>query len=346
MKTFFLFCSLQIITSWNNDDVKLIPNKSEIQLGNIEWSISKSGNFLATLCEDGTISVWNVEKQDRIIQCRPFKYLKLIAKGDTVYLGTEAEAICFHPNQDEIIYFSTYQGIQEWQWGKGITPKTIYSELGRMSSKLICSENSEWLSSIDRYGNVWCARLKALREPVVYRSGRSLPDQWKNHLFFSPNSSEIIFHDNNHIKSLSIGSGKATVEDLGKLNTESPIDTLARDQTGKSIVVGNQIGEVYLMDTATKKIELFSKGHDYTPIASFSPDGKLVVIGDGKGIISIFEIKSKLKLFQTEGPKSGVTGVGFLHDNKTVFAIGEYRHVRYWKMEHNELKEITKEPNP
>jgi WD40 repeat protein len=70
--------------------------------------------------------------------------------------------------------------------------------------------------------------------------------------------------------------------------------------------------------------------------AAFSPTGKLIATGDGRGVTRIFEFDTRKPLHELEGPKHSVTAIAFSPDGKLLAVATEDNTVRIWSAETGE----------
>lgn len=189
--------------------------------------------------------------------------------------------------------------------------------------------------------NLTVIDLKNKGEPKTFMSGKVLPDLPNSIIcaFFSPISPTMLyFNDGFDVKSLDLK--KPEIKTAIHANNGDSVASALISPSGKTIVFVTQSGEVRLLRVDSGKEELAWKGRPIELTLGFSHDETLLVVGAYDGEISVYSLANKKKIASVSGPRSGFTGIGFLHDNRTVYAIGEYPNVRYWILgKDNSLKE-------
>ena len=325
----------------HHNQAKAVDAKIE---GNSQYALSSSGKFIATLSESGVIVIWNTESRKRIVECWPL-ILPLHTKKRICYNFSDATGLCFHSCRDDILFFCNHEAIYSWEWEKN-HPRVIFKfssksispplRLGSVVANMSSSKDGKRLAIIDLCGNIGVCTLLDNAKLEVFPSGRKLPDDWWNFIAFI-SSSDLVYNDGCWLKKIRLSStGMKTQETLfAKSDDRVSMEVMAISSNGKLMASSTSSGEVRLWDLVSKKNHLFCQGHEGSPCLSFSHDGNLLVVGDKVGVLSVYSVKTGTRLCSTEGPETGFSGVGFLPDNTTVFGIGEYSNVRYWRLDNN-----------
>lgn len=95
--------------------------------------------------------------------------------------------------------------------------------------------------------------------------------------------------------------------------------------------------------TSKETIKSFSKFNDIVYSGMFRNDGKLVVAGDEKGSIKVFDINSKGILRTFKGHEGPVRVTHFSEDKVHVFSASDDHTVRYWNLPENQNIFVAKE---
>ena len=266
--------------------------------GNIACSLSTSAKYIATLAENGAIVVWNVASREKLAVCLAKSESK--RKADNTYSVTPATGLCFDAKNESILYFCNAQGLQSWHWQKKERPKLIYQFIkppfGPSVMAMGASPDGRHVSFVDSFGNLDLFIITDRIDLIFHPSGRELPQQGGyDGLAFVPQSTEMIWKEGRFLKSIDLNNPKK-VAVLADSRDVSAISSFAFLPTGKQLVLVNQEGEIHWWSLSSGKKILLEKRLTESTVISVSPDGRLVITGEGSGMISVFSLQDKKKL--------------------------------------------------
>jgi WD40 repeat protein len=124
---------------------------------------------------------------------------------------------------------------------------------------------------------------------------------------------------------------------------DGAVRSLAFSNDWKRLACGTAHGKILWWDVETEKLlrrsELPVQGKDfqgkpYRPsvyTVAFSPDGKMLVSGDGANVVRLWDVETGKEIAKLEGHKKDVTKVAFSPDGKTLVSLSWDLTALVWK---------------
>jgi WD40 repeat protein len=147
----------------------------------------------------------------------------------------------------------------------------------------------------------------------------SRPDPIKEARKFvlSANGERLAFARHDALSVIEVSTGKA----LADLKPARGANCLALSSDGKLLAAGDRTVEVWDLDTATLKVRVLGTRWPAFALA-FSPDRRILAMGDQDGVIRAWEIEGPAKAMEVRGHLRAVTSLCFSADGKSLISAG------------------------
>ncbi|GAB4279867.1 MAG: hypothetical protein Kow0068_03930 [Marinilabiliales bacterium] len=304
---FVLFFFLLLIkVSYNQKPIIHIWQEKPL----ISCKYSKDGNYLATLCSDKTITIWNT------VNYKIIKILNDNKEGET--------SIGFSGDSKFIVSGSWDKTAKIWDIQKGCVIRRLIGHT--MAIKTVAYHPN---GSIVATGG-WDNMIKIWYAPTgIILKNLEGHNQCVRCLAFSPDG-----------KIIASGSDDTTVK-LWDISTNSvihefkdhiyPIETLEFSPDQKYLASGSFGNNIIIWDIETKKIFRVLKGHnDAVYTISYSPDGKYLASGSSDKTIKIWDIDKGVCVKTFSGFNFTVKGVDFNPDGTELASVSADKSIRIW----------------
>lgn len=309
-------------------------------LGNVGCTLSKSGRFIMALGEFGRIAIWDCKTHKEIVKCESARYCTKEYKG-IKYQFFRAQCACFDMRDEEKVLFCNTQGLYLWNWHEKKTPiRIIDSEHLANGNGMIlamgmaASSDGKKVLIIHGCGNVVVLALQN-KHVVHFSTGRKLGDEWRDGAFFSADSESVIFNAGLGVKKYHLKNAK--IDTIFALKKKDEHEIIIMGSGPREIMINShKNGEIRLWSLKSNMAPLFiNRKFNFGPI-SVSSDSKMAALENDSGKIVVYSIKDKKEIFSAPKCESGYSEIGFLTDNETIFAIGDFPEIRFWSISRKE----------
>jgi WD40 repeat protein len=151
---------------------------------------------------------------------------------------------------------------------------------------------------------------------------------------FSPDGKTVVTATEEAIRFWDIQTQRMTM----KLTTDSVVRHLAFNPSGETLASGSILADVLkdgvkLWDMKTSKLAttLTDQPESIWSLV-FSPDGRTLAVGYGKGLIRVWELRTGKVLQTLKGHTAAVRVLGFTEDGKRIVSAGADNAIRHWTL--------------
>jgi WD40 repeat protein len=276
---------------------------------------SPDGKILATVLENNTIQLWNIDGTLR-----------------TTLVGHQGgvNGISFSPNGKTIASAASDRTIKIWQLD-GTLIKTITGHQAAVDS-ISFSPNGQFLASAssDKTIKLWSSSGTLLTTLNGHQAEVT-------HVAFSPDAQRLASVAND--KSIKLWKMDGTLQHT-LVGHKAEVTDVSFSRDGHTIASASADKTIKLWRDNGTEISTLEGHNDVIWSLSFSPDGQSIASASWDSTVRFWHYKSPL-LTILAGHSSDITGVSFSPDGQTIASAGDDKTVKLWSIDGTMLKTLT-----
>jgi WD40 repeat protein len=242
-----------------------------------------------------------------------------------------AVAACFESGNEDRIVFSDGLGICVWSW-KELKQPLVLIPLDRLPRLIVAedivspkSTRMIYLLGID--GVLYQLDMDAKKCVQQKRVRDSRGSRGHGSLCSTIEGSKLLYNTDSAINVIDL-KAKADHE-VVTMKGKDFITSMAVSKEIPLIVTGCGSGKVWLWDTRTGEHKVFCEDSGGGHSVAISAGEDLLAIEADKGAIVVYSIKQKRILCSMKGLDTGYTRIGFLNNDKGIYASGESSEIQF-----------------
>ncbi len=367
----------RVIRLWNVAEGKLAAHTFEGHKDSVvALALSDDGKTLAATSYDGTLSLWNLDKREKL-RSIPIRF----GDADALALSADGKIVAVGGGNNVIRLFDVDTG-KERQISPGsqspLAKLALSPSLGKLTSLTSTGDLHQWDAKTAGLAKSWSAKttplvqqdlfLIAAPDESVLITGSSMQpslDLWEpatsKHLGLFPlPAGEVLtaaaFSSNGKTLALAFRSGLVNLVDWPSRTVRAKLKAAGQVQCvafcpNAPVVATASGGKVQLWDVPTGQILRQFICKEETPdnqqpaVAdlAFSPDGKTLAVSGYDAVIRLMDWTNGKNLLSCEGHTAAATSLAFAPDGRT-FASGSFdKTVRLWETFTGKQVEVFKD---